>query len=202
MPRLLCACGEVGIERDGAVVIAERLLELALIEQRDAEIAQRVRIIGVDLERAAAGGDRLVGAAGEAAHLAEIGVVERDVRLDGDGAAHVLDRLAELAGLMRDDAEHVHGLGVVRLRRRGAAGEFVGVGEEAVAALLLGERPAPGRATSPAPASTTGATARAASAAMIAGRPRGAALAFGLERRELRARRPAPAASSSARRAR
>ena len=66
-------------------------------------------------------------------------MVERNVRLDRDGAAHVLDRLAELAGLMGDDAEHVHGLGVVRLCRGGAAGELVGIGQEAVAAFLLGD---------------------------------------------------------------
>ena len=78
----------------------------------------RAGIVGIELERAAAGGDRFVDAAGEPAHLAEIGVIERDIRLDRDGAAQMLDRFVELAGLMRDDAEHVRGLGVVRLRRR------------------------------------------------------------------------------------
>ena len=80
---------EIFLYGDGAIVMLERLLELALVEQRDAEIAQRARIIGIDLERAAPGGDRLVDAAGEAAHLAEIGVIERNVRLDQRyGAAH------------------------------------------------------------------------------------------------------------------
>ncbi len=40
---------------------------------------------------------------------------------------------------MRDDAEHVRGLGIVRLGGGGAARQFVGVGQKTVAALLLGE---------------------------------------------------------------
>ena len=66
-------------------------------------------------------------------------MIERDIGVDRDGAAQMLDRFGELAGLMRDDAEHVRGFGVVRLGGGGAAGEFVGIGQKTVAALLLGE---------------------------------------------------------------
>ena len=119
--------------------------------------------------RAAAGGDRLVGAAGEAAHLAEIGVVERNVRRDRDGAAHMLDRLVELAGLMRDDAEHVRGLGVVRLCRGGAAGEFVGVGRESRGGASARRRTSAWPGDIACAGSIDAApTARAASSAMIA----------------------------------
>ena len=118
---------EIFLNRDGAVVMLERLLEFALVEQRDAEIAERARLIGIDFERAAAGGDRLVGVAGEAAHFAEIGVIERHVGCQRNGAAQMLDRLVEFARLMRDQAEHVRGLGVVRFGLGGAAREFVGI---------------------------------------------------------------------------
>ena len=126
-------------QRDRAVVKAERLVELTLVEQRDAEIAQRAGVIGIDLDGAAAGGDRFVDAAGKPAHLAEIGVVERNVRFDGDGAADVIDRLGGLARLMRDDAEHVRRLGIVGLGGGGAARQLVGVGQKTVPALLFGE---------------------------------------------------------------
>ena len=51
----------------------------------------------------------------------------------------MIDRFADLAGLVRDDAEHVHGFGVVRLGAGCAPRQIVGVGEETVAALLFGE---------------------------------------------------------------
>ena len=179
----------------------QRFLELALVEQRDAEIAERAGIIGVELDRAAAGGDRLVDAAGEPAHFAEIGVVERDIRLDRDGAAQMLDRLAELARLMRDDAEHVRGLGVVRLGGDGAPGQFVGVGEKAVAALLLGENERVPGADRLRRRRDRG---RGASGFRRHDRRRlrGAALAFGLERRQRRRHRRRATALSSLRDAR
>ena len=163
----------------------ERLFELALIEQRDADIAVRAGIVRIELERAAAGGDRLVDASGEPAHFAEIGVIERDVGGDRDGAAHMLDRFGELAGLMRDDAEHVHGFGVVRSRRDGGAGQLVGVGQKAVPALLLR------RECSAWPGGTVSARGRRRNRARGFGRDdgrglRGAALAFGLERHQAR----------------
>src|SRR5262249_7250218 len=82
---------------------------------------------------------RRVGAAGEPAHLAEIGVIKRDLVLELGGAAHMLDRLGELARLMQQYAEHVPGLGIVRLGRDDAAHDVVGIGDEPVPALLLGE---------------------------------------------------------------
>ncbi len=80
----------------------------------------------------------------------------------------MLDRLVELAGLMRDDAEHVRGLGVVRLGCGGAAGELVGIGQKAVAALLLGKNERLAGTSIACAGAATGATARAASTAMIA----------------------------------
>ena len=125
-------------------------------------------LFGIDLDRASAGGDGFVDAAGKPAHLAEIGVIKRHVRLDRDGAAQMLDRLAELARLMGDDAEHVRGFGIVRLGGGGAPGEFVGVGQETVAALLLGEDERVAGRHRPGAGTAAGAVACAASAAMIA----------------------------------
>jgi hypothetical protein len=51
----------------------------------------------------------------------------------------MLDRLAELAGLMRDEAEHVRRLRVIRLGTDGAPPEFIGVAEKTVEAPWRGE---------------------------------------------------------------
>ena len=131
---------EIVLQRDGAVVKAERFLEFALVEQRNAEIAQRAGIIGIERDGAATGFDRLVDAGGEPAHLAEIGMIKRHVRISRDSAAQMIDRLGGLARLVGDNAEHVRGLGIVRLGSGGATRQLVGVGQKSMAALLLGER--------------------------------------------------------------
>ena len=136
--------GKAVVERDGAVIELQCLFEFALIEQGNAEVAQGARIVRIDFQRAPAGRDRFVDASGEPAHLAEIGVIERNVRLDGDRAANMLDRFAELAGLMGDDAEHVLGLGVIRRGSGGAPRQVVGVGQKSVPSFLFGKKRAPG----------------------------------------------------------
>ena len=85
---------EIRIERDRAVVAAERLLVLLLLVERDAEIAQCAGVIGIDRKRAARLLGGPIGPAGEAIHLAEIGAVERDPAVDLGCARDVLDRLA------------------------------------------------------------------------------------------------------------
>ena len=54
-------------------------------------------------------------------------MIERDIRFDGDGAANVIDRFGSLAGLVRDDAEHMRRLGIVGIGGGGAAGQLVGI---------------------------------------------------------------------------
>jgi hypothetical protein len=49
------------------------------------------------------------------------------------------DCFVELARLVRNDAKHVLGLGIIGLRRGSVASEIVGVGEKSVAPFLLGE---------------------------------------------------------------
>jgi hypothetical protein len=66
-------------------------------------------------------------------------MVERHVRLDRDGAAQMTDRFRGLARLVRDNALHVRDLGIVRLGRGRPARQIVGIGQEAMAALLLGK---------------------------------------------------------------
>ena len=48
---------------DCLIIIVECLCEFVLLEQRDAKIIQRAWIVGIDLECAAAGGNRLIDAA-------------------------------------------------------------------------------------------------------------------------------------------
>src|SRR5690349_8133568 len=92
----------------------ERLLELALIEKRDGNIVERIRIIWIEFQGAAACGDRLLDVASLTAHFAEIGMIAGHVGADTDGSVHVLDRFAKLARLMRDNADHVLSLGIIR----------------------------------------------------------------------------------------
>ncbi len=76
---------------------------------------------------------------GKPAHFAEIGVIQRNVRLDGNGAAQVFDRVGGLARLVRDDAEHVFRFGIVRIGGGRAPRQFLGIGQKPMAALLFGE---------------------------------------------------------------
>ena len=68
-----------------------------------------------------------LGRAGQPQHLAEIGVKQRDLRRELDRTLHVLDCFAELAVLMRDDAEEMFGLGAVRLGLEEAAAQRFGL---------------------------------------------------------------------------
>ena len=113
------------------------LVVLQLIE-RDAEIAQRRGIFGsISIARRACFGGELR-PAGEPKHLAEIGVKQRHLRRKLDRALHVLDSLAELAVLVRDDAEQMLGLGQVRLRLEDVAADRFGLQQPALAAAALG----------------------------------------------------------------
>jgi len=85
LPRLL-RLHEIGLHGDGALVMRQRFAEFALVEQGDAEIALRPGIVGIDLDRSLSLDNRLVDATGEAAHLAEIGMVERHIGPQRDGA--------------------------------------------------------------------------------------------------------------------
>ncbi len=81
--------------------------------------------------------DRLIAAAGETAHFAEIAVIERDTWRDRGGALDMLDRFAEAAGLMRDDTQRVQRLGVLRIRGQYLAGQVLRLAQKAGAAILL-----------------------------------------------------------------
>src|SRR3954467_10894194 len=100
-----------------------RLLVVFHFIERDAEIAQRLRIVGPQRERAAALLNRLVRQPGEAAHLAEVGMIERDVGGERPRPPQVLDRLSQLAGLMCDQPEQMTRVRLVWLRREDAGAE-------------------------------------------------------------------------------
>jgi hypothetical protein len=79
--------------------------------QRDAtEIVQRFGKVRIERQCAFGGGDGFVQAAGETVHLGQIGVMARNL---GSKPAHlleVLDRFADLAVLLRDNAEQMPGI--------------------------------------------------------------------------------------------
>ena len=114
------------------------LLVVLQFVKRDAEIAQRRRHVRLDLERAPRRFGGEARAAGKAQHLAEIGMKQRDLRRKPDRALHVLDRLAELAVLVRDDAEQMLGLRRLRLRLEDAAAERLRLHQPALVAAALG----------------------------------------------------------------
>jgi hypothetical protein len=99
----------------------------------------------LERERMAGMGDRLVGAAREPAHLAEIDAKKRHPGRELDRAAHPIDRLAGLARLVGDETQEVEGVGVVGLRREDLAALRFGFHQLAGGALALGERERIGR---------------------------------------------------------
>ncbi len=71
--------GKIGLGRDRLALRARGVFVVFEFVERDAEIAQRGRHFGIDLERGARGVGGELGAAGEAEHFAEIGVKQRDL---------------------------------------------------------------------------------------------------------------------------
>ena len=63
---------------------------------------------------------------------------QRDLRRELGRALHVLDGLAELAVLVRDDAEQMLGFGQVRLRLEDLAADRFGLHEPALVAAAVG----------------------------------------------------------------
>ena len=60
MPRLLWASAIVGLEPQGLAVLGDRLIQLPLVAQGDAEVAVGLGVIGLEPHGFAVLGDRLV----------------------------------------------------------------------------------------------------------------------------------------------
>jgi glycosyl transferase family 2 len=123
--------------------LAVRPLGLGIVLQlveRDAEIGVGHRHRPVD------GDGSLCRFGGEARppdkpqHLTEIGVVERGLRREFGGVADVLDRLVELAALMRDETEQMLGVWEIRLRGEDTLEQVLRFRQAALDAPLLGEQ--------------------------------------------------------------
>jgi len=84
-------------------------------QQRLAQIAQRLRIAGTDLERRLVGGDSLVEAAERHLRECEVVVGPRQIRIQANGLLVLLERVLESPHPLIGDAEGVMGLGVVRM---------------------------------------------------------------------------------------
>src|SRR5204862_2443617 len=119
-------------------VRVEGLLIFLLLVECDTEIAHCSGVDGLNLKRGARLFSRQIGPAGEPAHLAEIGMVKRDLAVDRDGAADVIYRLCELSRLVCDEAESVLRFGRIRFRRDNFAAQILGFAEPPGAAMALG----------------------------------------------------------------
>jgi hypothetical protein len=108
--------GEVGLDGGRLTVGFDRLVVIPHFEKRDAEIAQRHRHLRLDRQRAPRRFRGETRPSGDAQHLAEIGVKQGYERRQLGRAPDMLDRLAELATLVCDEAEQMLGLGQIRLR--------------------------------------------------------------------------------------
>ena len=120
-----------------ALRVGGRLVILQFIKCH-AEIAQSRRHIRLDCQRAPRRFDGKPRPAGQPQHFTEIGVKQRNLRRQLGGALHMLDRVGKLAVLVRDQAEHVHGFGGVRLRFEHATANRFGFSEPSLPAAALG----------------------------------------------------------------
>ncbi len=130
--------GIIGLGGDRlALHVGGRLVILQFI-QCDAEIAQSRRHVRLDCQRASRSFDGKPRPAGQPQHFTEIGVKQRHQRCELGGALYVLDCFSKLAVLVRDQAEHVHGFGGVRLRFEHATANRFGFSETSLPAAALG----------------------------------------------------------------
>ena len=131
--------GEVGLGRDRLAMGAGGLFVILQLVERDAEIAQRHRHMRIDRERAPrrVGGEP--GTPRQPQHLAEIGVKQRGLRREFGRALHMLDRLAELAVLVRDEAEQMLRFRRVRLRLDHLAAKRLRLRQSPLVAAAIGQ---------------------------------------------------------------
>ena len=120
-----------------ALRVGGRFVILQFI-QCHAEIAQSRRHVRLNCQRASRSFDGKPRPAGQPQHFTEIGVKQRHRRCQLGGALHVLDCFSKLAVLVRDQAEHVHGFGGVRLRFEHATANRFGFSEPSLPAAALG----------------------------------------------------------------
>jgi hypothetical protein len=129
--------GEARAQLDGAAMARRRVLVFLPLVMRDADIAQRLGILGIERDRFLPVLERQIGPPGEAVHLAEIGLEERHLRREFDRPLHMLDRLGELAALMEDDAEEMDRRRLYRFRGEELLEQRLGLIEPTGAAMLL-----------------------------------------------------------------
>ena len=127
---------EVRSTGDGAILAAQGFGIFLLFVECDAEVAHRADMVRAERQRATRMRDRFAGAAGKPAHLAEVGVVERDAAVERDRPADMLDCFDRSPGLMRDDAEQMRGLGAGRAVED-IATELLRLAKPAGVAMLL-----------------------------------------------------------------
>ena len=118
----------------------DRLVEGAAFVMDDADIVMRLRQVRIERECGAAGGERRIALPGEAMHLAEIAVIQRDLAVRGNRAAHQLDRRRQVARLVGDDAPQMQRTCVVGMGAQGVLAKLLGLREPARLHVLLRQR--------------------------------------------------------------
>ena len=106
----------------------------------DADIVVSLRQVGIDRERCLTRGERRIELSGEPMHLAEIAMIERNLGVGGDRAAHQFDRRRKIAGLIGDDAPQMQRACMIGMGAQNVLAELLGLREPARLHMLLGQR--------------------------------------------------------------
>ena len=130
--------GKSRLGRDSLAVRAGGFAKLPHLVERDTEIAPCFGVVRPKLNCAAGGGDRVLRPSGEAVHLAEIAVIERDARVGSDGALHEIDGVRQLAFLMRNDPKEIQCRCTIGSNAQDFAAQRLGGRQSARLHMLLG----------------------------------------------------------------
>jgi hypothetical protein len=90
-----------------------------------------LRIIGLEPDGFAIGGDRFAGKTFIAQYVTEVIVILRDTGIDRDRSLDEINGGIRMTSLMGNDAEQVQRIGVIRLLDQNPAIDFPGIGESA-----------------------------------------------------------------------
>ena len=106
---------ELRVERQRLALTGFGTVVILAVVTGDAQIAMGRHHARIECHRPFAMPERVVESSGLAVHLAEVGVEQRDVAVVLDGLLDQVDGESRLAGLMRNDAQQVQGIRMLRL---------------------------------------------------------------------------------------
>ena len=132
------AARKVGAERYRALAADNRRVELEAVVMQHPQIVVTVQIIGGKRRGPTAGDERLVEPAQHAVDLADVAIIDRLGRRQGERALHQPHRLVEAVHPERDDPHQMQRRGMIGGFRDNTAQHAVGLGEPA--RLLVSRR--------------------------------------------------------------